>query len=167
VTYPGLGPHRPDPLVTSVASQVAAMIVTALPGTVVEHVGSTAVPDLIGKNIVDLQITAEPADVPAITSALLELGFARQGGPAAWPPERPMLEGTFRCGGSVFCLHCHVVPTTDPNVGQMIEFRDLLRRDPEARRAYAADKRRIAAMTSDRLGYTRAKTTLINRLLGS
>ncbi len=31
-----------------------------------------------------------------------------------------MLEGTFRCSGGVFLLHCHVVPTTDPDVGQMI-----------------------------------------------
>ncbi len=32
-----------------------------------------------------------------------------------------MLEGTFRCSGGVFLLHCHVVPTTDPDVGQMIQ----------------------------------------------
>jgi hypothetical protein len=41
---------------------------------------------------------------------------ARQRGREPWPPERPMLEGTFLCGGGVFLLHCHVVPTTDPDV---------------------------------------------------
>ena len=75
-----------------------------------------------------------------------------------------MLEGTFRCRGGVFLLHCHVVPTTDPDVRQMIEFRDLLRRDPAAREAYAADKLRISARTSDSLDYTYAKTGLIRRL---
>jgi GrpB-like predicted nucleotidyltransferase (UPF0157 family) len=47
----------------------------------------------------------------------------------------------------------------------MIEFRDLLRRDPAALQAYAADKLRIAATTSDSLDYTHAKTALIHRLL--
>jgi dephospho-CoA kinase len=166
-TYQGVGPHRADRRTAAVARQVAAAIAGARPGTVAEHVGSTAVPGLIGKNVVDLQITAGPADVPAITEALLGLGFARQRGRDPWPPERPMLEGTFRCAGSVFALHCHVVPATDPDVGQMIAFRDLLRRDDAARRAYAADKRRIAARTPDSLEYTHAKTQLIRRLLGS
>jgi len=47
----------------------------------------------------------------------------------------------------------------------MIEFRDLLRRDPAARQAYVAAKLRIAVGTSDIVDYTRAKTALIRRLL--
>jgi GrpB-like predicted nucleotidyltransferase (UPF0157 family) len=164
-TYRGVGPHRSDPRAATVAAQVAALIAAVRPGTVADHVGSTAVSGLIGKNVVDLQITADPAEVPAITGALLRLGFARQRGREPWPPERPMLEGTFRCGGGVFLLHCHVVPTTDPDVRQMIEFRDLLCRDPAAREAYAADKLRISAGISDSLDYTYAKTGLIRRLL--
>lgn len=78
-----------------------------------------------------------------------------------------MLEGTFRCRGGVFGIHCHVVPTTDPDVRQMIEFRDLLRCDPEAREAYAADKRLITRDISDSLEYTHAKTELIGRLLAN
>jgi dephospho-CoA kinase len=165
-TYRGIGPHGPDPRAASVASQVAALIAAAMPGTVVDHVGSTAVPGLAGKNVVDLQITADPGEVPNITGALLQLGFARQRGPEPWPPQRPMLEGTFRCHGGVFLLHCHVVPADNPDASQMIEFRDLLRRDPAARQAYAADKRRIAASTSDSLDYTHAKTALIRQLRG-
>jgi dephospho-CoA kinase len=165
-TYHGVGPHTADPRAAEVAAQVAALIADALPGTVADHVGSTAVPGMIGKNVVDLQITGDPADVPAITGALLQLGFARQRGSEPWPPERPMLEGTFRCRGGVFLVHCHVVPATDPDVRQMIEFRDLLRRDPAARRAYAAEKHRITAGTSDAYEYTDAKTHLIRRLLG-
>lgn len=165
-TYKGVGPHRADRRATVVAAQVAALIAVARPGRIAEHVGSTAVPDLDGKNVVDLQVTADPAEVAAIADALLELGFVRQRGREAWPAERPMLEGTFRCRGGVFLLHCHVVPTTDPDVGQMIEFRDLLRREPAARLAYAADKRRIAAQTRDSMEYTHAKGELIRCLLG-
>ncbi len=59
------------------------------------------------------------------------------------------------------------MPTTDTDVRQMIEFRDLLRADPGAREAYAADKLRITAAISDSLEYTQAKTHLIQRLLGN
>jgi GrpB-like predicted nucleotidyltransferase (UPF0157 family) len=148
------------------AAKVTALISEVKPGITADHVGSTAVPGLIGKNVVDLQITTGPAEVPAITDALLGLGFARQRGRDPWPPERPMLEGTIRSQDCVFFIHCHVVPTTDPDVRQMIEFRDLLRSDPGAREAYAADKRRITADISDSLEYTHAKTQLIHRLLG-
>ena len=163
-TYRGAGPHPADPRTAEVAATLLALIGEA--GIIGEHVGSTAVPGLIGKNVVDLQITADPAEVPAITGALLRLGFARQRGRDPWPPERPMLEGTFRCRGGIFLVHCHVVPTTDPDVRQMIEFRDLLRSDPAACVAYAADKRRITVGISDSLDYTHAKTPLIRRLLG-
>jgi dephospho-CoA kinase len=165
-TYTGVGPHPADPRAAQVAAQVMALIGEVSPGTTADHVGSTAVSGLIGKNVVDLQITSSPSDVPAITGALLGLGFARQRGRDPWPPERPMLEGTFRGHDCVFAIHCHVVPTTDLDVRQMIEFRNLLRADPGAREAYAADKRRITAGISDPLEYTHAKTQLIQRLLG-
>ncbi|HEY5985730.1 MAG TPA: GrpB family protein [Streptosporangiaceae bacterium] len=166
-TYTGLGPYPADARAAQVAAQVMALVEEVRPGISADHVGSTAVPGLIGKNVVDLQITASPAEVPAITASLLGLGFARQRGRDPWPPERPMLEGTFRSQDCVFAIHCHVVPTTDPDVSQMIEFRDLLRANPRAREAYAADKRRITADTSDSLEYTHAKTQLIQRLLAT
>jgi len=166
-TYTGVGPYPADARAAQVAAQVISLIEEIRPGISADHVGSTAVPGLVGKNVVDLQITASPAEVPAITSALLGLGFARQRGRDPWPPERPMLEGTFRSHDCVFAIHCHVVPTTDPEVRQMIEFRDLLRADPGAREAYAADKRRITAGIADSLEYTHAKTRLIQRLLGT
>jgi GrpB-like predicted nucleotidyltransferase (UPF0157 family) len=165
-TYRGIGPHPADARAAGAAAEIQALIRAAIPGTHVEHVGSTAVPGLAGKNVVDLQITAEPPEVPSLTQSLLALGFERQRGRDPWPPERPMLEGTYRFDGAVFLVHCHVVPTTDADVGQMIALRDLLRRDPAAREAYAAEKRRIAARTSDVLDYTYAKTEVIRRLLG-
>jgi dephospho-CoA kinase len=165
-TYKGIGPHRADPRAAVAATEVISLIEAALPGRRAEHIGSTAVLGLDGKNVVDLQITADPGDIFEITEVLLGLGFVRQRGRDPWPPERPMLEGTYRCDGAVFALHCHVVPTTDPHVGQMTEFRDLLRADATARESYVADKRRIAILTDDPLEYTREKTALINRLLG-
>jgi hypothetical protein len=54
--------------------------------------GSSAVPSLAGKNTIDLLLSAGPAHIPAITQALLALGFQPQL-PAAFPATRPMLWG--------------------------------------------------------------------------
>jgi GrpB-like predicted nucleotidyltransferase (UPF0157 family) len=164
-TYVGIGPHPSDPRALAAAAEIIELIEGRRLGSRAEHVGSTAVPDLVGKNFVDLQITAEPQDVPSITETLLRLGFIRQRGLDPWPPERPMLEGTYRCKGAVFGVHAHVVPTTDPDVKQMAAFRDLLRDDRRALEIYAAEKRRILEQTDDVMEYTDAKTDVIARLL--
>ena len=161
----GIGPHPSDPRARAAAAEIIALVEETRPGTGAEHVGSTAVPDLEGKNFVDLQITAGPEDVPSIADTLLGLGFRRQTGSDPWPPERPMLEGTYRCQGAVFGVHAHVVPTTDPQVKQMAAFRDLLRSDRRAFEAYAAEKHRIVERTDDVMAYTEAKTDVIARLL--
>jgi len=105
-------------------------------------VGSSAVPGLAGKNIIDLLLAAEPADIPAITHALLELGFQPQI-PAAFPASRPMLWGAFQDGATDCRVHVHVVPASSPEVAAMRGFRDALRADPRLRRRYAALKRTI------------------------
>jgi dephospho-CoA kinase len=165
-TYVGIGLHPSDPRALAAAAEITELIEGRRPGTGAEHIGSTAVPDLEGKNFVDLQITADPEDVPSIADSLLGLGFRRQTGSDPWPPERPMLEGTYRCQGAVFGVHAHVVPTTDPKVRQMAAFRDLLRSDRRARETYAAEKRQIVERTNDVMAYTEAKTDVIVRLLG-
>ena len=164
-TYKGIGPHPSDPRALAAAAELVELVEQTRPGTGAEHIGSTAVPDLVGKNFLDLQITADPQDVRSIADTLLGLGFILQRGPDPWPPERPMLEGTYRCRGAVFGVHAHVVPTTDPKVKQMAAFRDLLRSDPRAREIYAAEKHRIVERTDDVRVYTEAKTDVIARLL--
>jgi GrpB-like predicted nucleotidyltransferase (UPF0157 family) len=107
-------------------------------------VGSSAVPELPGKGIIDLLLPAEPADIPAITQALLDLGFQHQL-PAVFPASRPMLWGAFRHGPTDYRVHVHVVPASSPEVAALRGFRDALRSDPVLRRRYAALKRAIVA----------------------
>ena len=136
--------HQADPAAREVASRLIELIATRWPGTPAEHVGSSSVADLAGKNIVDLLLPAEPADLPAITQALLELGFQHQL-PAVFPASRPMLWGAFRHGATDYRVHVHVVPACSPEVAAMRGFRDALRSDPLLRYRYAALKRAIVA----------------------
>ena len=118
--------HQPDPHAPQVARRLITLIATRWPATPAEHIGSTAVPDLAGKGIIDLLLAAPPAHIPAITQALLELGFQPQH-PAAFPATRPMLWGTFRHRATQYRVHVHVVPA--------------LCADPVLRRRYVALKR--------------------------
>ena len=149
--------YQADPQAPEVARRLIALIGTRWPATPAEHVGSTAVPGLAGKNTIDLLLAAEPAHIPAITKALHELGFQSQR-PAAFPPTRPMLWGTFRHRASEYPVHLHVVPATSPEVGALRGFRDALRANPVLRRRYAALKRAIVAGgPADPVAFTKAK----------
>jgi GrpB-like predicted nucleotidyltransferase (UPF0157 family) len=149
--------HQADPDAPEVARRLIALIATRWPATPAEHVGSTAVPGLAGKGIIDLLLAAEPAHIPAITQALLELGFQPQV-PAAFPPTRPMLWGTFGHGATEYRVHVHVVPASSPEVAAMRGLRDALCADPVLRRRYVALKRAIVAGgPADPVAFTKAK----------
>jgi GrpB-like predicted nucleotidyltransferase (UPF0157 family) len=149
--------HQADPHAPEVARRLIALIATRWPATPAEHIGSTAVPGLAGKNTIDLLLAAPPAHLPAITAALGGLGFQPQV-PAAFPPTRPMLWGTYRHGTTQYRVHVHVVPADDPEVAALRGFRDALCADPVLRRRYGALKRAIVAGGSvDPVAFTKAK----------
>ena len=132
-----------DPRSPHVARVVANLIGRARPDLRPEHVGSTAVPDLPGKGVIDLAIPAPPDDIPEITNRLVGLGFGRQPGRSPWPPSRPMLVGAIDYEGERFRIHVHVIPETSDEPDELRAFRDALRRDPELRAGYVAAKQRI------------------------
>jgi GrpB-like predicted nucleotidyltransferase (UPF0157 family) len=141
-----------------VARRVAELIVARRPGAVAEHIGSSAVPGLVGKGTVDLLLPTPPEDIPAVTDDLLALGFQRQAVATAFPPSRPMLQGVIRHGDTSFRVHVHVVPASSPEVAALRGFRDALLADPGLRREYADLKRSIvAAGTVDSVAFSRAK----------
>ncbi len=131
-----------DPRTAEVAAHISDLVIARRPDLAVEHIGSTAVPGLAGKGVVDLGIATDPPDVPRIASLLRDLGFGPQPGPDPWPPTRPMLVGSLDRGGVTFRIHVHVMP--EPlELRRQVAFRDALRADPELVRSYAALKEGI------------------------
>jgi GrpB-like predicted nucleotidyltransferase (UPF0157 family) len=139
----GLGPHPHDPRTFAVARRVIEVVAVAVPGAAAEHVGSSSVAGLAGKNTVDMLLPLHAADIPDATERLVAVGFRRQSGEDPFPPTRPMLEGSLREDGDVFAIHLHVIPDGDPEIEEMRGFRERLRADPALREAYVEQKRRI------------------------
>jgi 5-(carboxyamino)imidazole ribonucleotide synthase len=127
-----------------VAAAVTDLIHERRPDLTVEHIGSTAVPGLPGKGIVDLSIATTPEDVPAVAAMLGELGFGPQPGPDPWPPSRPMLVGSLARAGTTFRIHCHVLPDRE-ELTRDVAFRDALLADPALVEGYATLKTGIVA----------------------
>jgi GrpB-like predicted nucleotidyltransferase (UPF0157 family) len=107
----------------------------------VEHVGSTAVPGLAARPIVDIAISVE--DLRAVDATALEALGQRSGG-----------------------FHVHVYELEPDEFMDHVRLRDYLRTHPEDRDAYGALKRRLAQEHDD-AGYEEAKTVFVARLVAA
>jgi 5-(carboxyamino)imidazole ribonucleotide synthase len=159
-----------DPGTVEVARRVADLVHERRPDVTVDHIGSSAVPGLPGKNVVDLGMDVEQDDVAAVTALLEELGFEAMRGPRAFPPTRPLLIGALDHGGRLYRIHAHVHPRGNRAFGgehaRDLGFRDALRADPVLREEYAARKRAIqAGGVTSTMRYSLAKTEWIRGAL--
>ncbi|MFF5077878.1 GrpB family protein [Actinoplanes sp. NPDC000266] len=125
----------------------------------VEHVGSTSVPGLAAKPIVDIDLTiADTADESRYVPALEAAGY--------WLILRePWWHGHRMFVDTGEDLHLHVWPPGAPETVRHRLFRDWLRTHPEDRDLYASTKRRLARETgAGRRDYTMAKSDVIDEI---
>ena len=132
----------------------------------VGHVGSTSIPGCGGKGIIDLAILY-PEGLLARARAVLDgLGFQKQGGPEPFPENRPMRVGCVQHEGRTFRIHAHVIALDSEEHGELVWFRETLRRDPALRQSYEERKRAILAMgIRDSIEYCKAKGAFITDVL--
>ncbi|HTJ31856.1 MAG TPA: GrpB family protein [Dactylosporangium sp.] len=146
--------HDYDPSWPALAA-AAILEVRAAAGAAVidvEHVGSTAIPGLAAKPVIDLMASTD--DLSADFAGLRDLGYRRL---ETGMPERLF----YRREG----YHLHVVTVASWPTRNERLLRDHLLSHPSAREEYAALKRSLAAADLDGDAYTRGKTALIQRLV--
>ena len=154
-----------DPSWPAQYARVAARIAHAAGGRRVDHVGSTAVPGLPAKDVLDLQLTVtDLATADELAGPLTRAGFPRAPG-TWWDTPKPGAAGP----GEVWpkrlhggadpgrVVHLHVRAAGSPGWRVSLLLRDWLRADPAARAEYAALKRRLAAAGMSTSEYARAK----------
>jgi GrpB-like predicted nucleotidyltransferase (UPF0157 family) len=153
---------EPTPRWAALYADEAARLGHALAshGPAIEHCGSTSVPGLPAKPILDVVIgVPAAAGVPELAAALAPLGYEH----APWagvPGHEVFGKGHPR-------THLlHVVPAGGPAWERMLGFRDALRADAALAAEYATLKRELAdRYPSDRAAYTDAKGAFIARVL--
>jgi GrpB-like predicted nucleotidyltransferase (UPF0157 family) len=121
------------------------------------HIGSTAVPGLAAKPIIDMMALTDNPDehLPALVE---QAGYEC---PDAYNASLTGRRWLCRPSAAYRTHHLHLVADQD-ELDRHVHFRDALRSDRELATAYAALKRSLAErMTDDREGYTAAKTAFI------
>lgn len=128
---------------------------------VLEHTGSTAVPGLAAKPIIDILAGyPEAAAVPEYTSVLKNAEYVHRG-------EQEIPGREFFRRGNPRAYHVHLTAVDGPFWLDHLTFRDRLRADNALRDAYAALKRDLAArFPRDREAYIVAKGSFVNEVLG-
>jgi GrpB-like predicted nucleotidyltransferase (UPF0157 family) len=167
---PKLRPHDPrwGEMAAAERARLAGLLAPWL-AEGVEHVGSTAVPGLAAKPVIDLMAAVHDPGAAASEAGPL---LAADG----WcyvPPEldgRPWRRFFVKpdASGQHRAAHLHLIAAGHPRWAQQIAFRDALRRDDQLARRYAALKRRLAdEHADDREAYTDGKARFIAHALGS
>ena len=139
----------------------AAAVMAALPGQLdaIEHIGSTAIPSLLAKPIIDLAARAVVgADPRLLDGPLSGLGYGRH---VAGPKNHAVFVRT-AAGRRTHLLHVFG-PDQWENSNQRL-FRDRLLRDADARRRYRELKEALAGARDGR-DYTAGKLALVEELL--
>ena len=127
----------------------------------IDHVGSTSVPGLDAKPVLDVQVSVAGLEPDAPFRAPLErLGFVYHA------PNSDRTQRLFREPPGTRRIHVHVRAAGSFDEQLNLLFRDYLRRHPEARDEYAKVKRDLAErFRQDREGYVRAKEPAVWALL--
>jgi GrpB-like predicted nucleotidyltransferase (UPF0157 family) len=127
----------------------------------VEHVGSTAVPGLAAKPVVDIDAVVPSAeDVPLAVERLERAGYRHEGDLGVSGRE------AFRPPAGVPWHHLYVLPAGGEELLRHLAFRDHLRDHPEEASTYAALKREAARrFGGDRRAYTDAKGEFVEHIL--
>lgn len=129
--------------------------------TAIEHVGSTAVPGLAAKPVIDIDVIVRvPSDVPAAMSQLMALGYQHRG--------QLGVEGreAFRAPGGLPPHHLYLCVEGNLALTNHLAVRDYLRARPDRAAEYGALKKHLAAtFPQDGDGYTSGKNRFLLEVL--
>lgn len=158
----------PDPTWPVQARRVAARLhrVVGESALSVEHIGSTSIPGMPAKDVIDLQVAVRDltdADDPDVVTALADAGFPRPDGPwwdhahgeredaANWPKRMHLGADPGRS------VHVHVRAADSPARRLALLFRDWVRADPQAHTDYVRLKRSMVDQGLSSTAYAQAK----------
>jgi GrpB-like predicted nucleotidyltransferase (UPF0157 family) len=129
----------------------------------VHHVGSTAVPGLAAKPVIDIMVgVADLESSRPCIELLTSLRYCHA------PYRAEVMHWFCKPRPDHRTHHLHLVPNGSPRYVDVLAFRDYLRHHPEAAAAYEGLKRELAdRYPHDREAYTEGKAHLIAELTGA
>lgn len=142
-----LSPH--DPGWAAQAAQESGLLAAAIGSCLlnVHHIGSTAIPDIRAKPVLDLMpIVTDIAELDQRQPDIEGLGYAWWG-EFGLPGRRYCTKTDSRTGRRLIHLHCYAAGS--PEIARHLAFRDYLREHPAIARAYEREKVRCQGLHPD------------------
>lgn len=158
VDYDPAWPQRFERLQAELSEQLLAR---GVPFVAIEHVGSTSVPGLAAKAVIDCDIVVYAQDVARASRALTDLGFAPLGElgiPQRWAFKEP---------DRLVNTNVYVVVEGSLALRNHLCVRDVLRADGTLRNEYAEVKKRVASTAADIDEYGARKNDMVQAILAA
>ena len=150
-------PQWPVAFATIRSTLEAALVGVPLIG--IEHVGSTSVPGLAAKPIIDIDVIVDRSHVDDASAALESVGYRSLGEMGV--PDRH----AFKTPPGSIRQNTYVIVDGCLSLRNHLGLRDVLRGDPQLRDEYSSVKRRLAAATDDIDVYVDGKSDVVRRVL--
>lgn len=136
----------------------------------IDHVGSTSVPRLPAKDCIDVQVRVAAIDEPTIVVLFSAIGFRCR--PEPWNRSeisagREYRKLVFAAAVGARSCNVHVRESDGGNARYALLFRDFLRADMGARRAWGAFKQRLATSVPDLMEYGQIKAPATDVLMAA
>jgi GrpB-like predicted nucleotidyltransferase (UPF0157 family) len=156
---PGITEYKPyDQNLPDIFQLIKGLIHQELPGIRIEHVGSTSVPGIGGRNAIDIAIPASESEHESIKAKLYKIGF----NDSPWQHYIPLLVGLIDYQDKTYPILLYVLSPDSPVFKGWLKYRDYMRIHPEDAQAYDNEKQKNikagAVKTDD---YQKAKTPFI------
>jgi GrpB-like predicted nucleotidyltransferase (UPF0157 family) len=130
----------------------------------IEHIGSTAVPGLAAKPVIDIAVGIQSlVDAPALIPYIEQLGYIYEPTMEQLVPGRRFFwKGT----PTVHTYHLHLAEPDHPVLLKPLQFRDYLRKHPDAVEGYGVLKRELAKKcVQDLDAYVAGKTGFVENIM--
>ena len=129
----------------------------------IEHVGSTAVPGLVAKPIIDIMAPVRSLEASAAAiKAAISIGYIYH------PYKADIMHWFCKPSPAYRTHHLHLVPQDSPLWSARLLFRDELRRNKALANEYAVLKTQLAERFAlDREAYTKAKEPFVETVLAT
>ncbi|MDO1581519.1 GrpB family protein [Rhizobium oryzicola] len=125
----------------------------------IHHIGSTSIPGIVAKPIIDILVALNRDEDGAACAAAMEtIGYEYRG-------DGGISGRRYYRKGNPHTHHVHMFVESHPAYGRHLRFRDFLRAHPEDARAYEALKQELAVrFVSDTFSYSQAKDEFCQRI---
>lgn len=154
-------PYSPDwPARFQLVAQDLRSALSAVPSARIEHVGSTSVPGLAAKPVLDIDVIVTREDMDVAVAALVAAGYEHRGDLGVTDRE------AFRAPDEAPRRNVYVCVEGTLNVRNHLAVRDVLRVRQDLREEYASVKTALAADPSmDIDTYIARKSAVLQRVL--